>query len=119
MTRRILSAVLFVLLVASFVFGQANGKLQIHFMDVGQGDGTILISPEGETVLFDNGVAKKCDPCLSYLQQLEVTRINYHVASHYHADHIGCTSEVLDMFPLVVAAFDRGSGCDAIGEGIE
>ena len=38
-----------------------NGKLQIHFMNVGQGDGAILISPEGETVLFDNGVRHHCD----------------------------------------------------------
>jgi hypothetical protein len=29
---------------ASLIFGQANGKLQIHFMDVGQGDGALLIS---------------------------------------------------------------------------
>lgn len=34
-------------------FGQANGKLQIHFIDVGQGDGALLVSPQGETVLFD------------------------------------------------------------------
>lgn len=49
MTRRVLSAFLFVLLVASIIFGQANGKLQIHFMDVGESDAAILISPEGET----------------------------------------------------------------------
>ena len=29
----------------SSAFGQANGKLQIHYMDVGQGDGAVLISP--------------------------------------------------------------------------
>jgi len=35
---------------------QANGKLQIHFMDVGQGAGAVLISPQGEIVLLDDGV---------------------------------------------------------------
>src|SRR5438874_13541552 len=44
---------------------QANGKLQIHFMDVWQGDGAILISPNGQTVLFitacgDTAVVRKC-----------------------------------------------------------
>jgi beta-lactamase superfamily II metal-dependent hydrolase len=107
-TRKVILAFLFVLLVSSLVFGQANGKLEIHFMDIGQGDGTILISPEGETVLFDNGVEKQCDAPVSYLQQLGVTKINYHVASHYHADHIGCTEEVLKAFPLISDAFDRG-----------
>jgi len=55
-------------------FAQANGKLQIHFMDVGQGDGTLLVSPLGETVLFDNGKRANCDLPVSYLQQLGTTK---------------------------------------------
>jgi beta-lactamase superfamily II metal-dependent hydrolase len=94
--------------ITSTAFGQANGKLQIHFIDVGQGDGAILISPMGETVMFDNGIPGHCDLPISYLQQLGVTKIDYHVASHYHDDHIGCTSKVLAAFPLKIAAFDRG-----------
>ena len=39
-----------VLLCVSLAYAQANGKLQIHFMDVGQGDGAVLISPQGEVV---------------------------------------------------------------------
>ena len=97
-----------VLLAASLAFGQANGKLQIHFMDVGQGDAALLVSPLGETVLFDNGVSGNCDKPLSYLQQLGVTKLDYHIASHYHADHIGCTTEVLAQFPLQRDALDRG-----------
>ena len=92
----------------SLLFGQANGKLQIHFMDVGQGDGALLVSPQGETVLVDNGVAGHCDKPVSYLQQLGVTKLDYHIASHYHADHIGCTTEVLAQFPLQKDALDRG-----------
>ena len=99
---------LLVLLCVSLAYGQANGKLQIHFIDVGQGDGAVLISPQGEVVLFDNGVRNKCDRPVSYLQQLGVTQIDYHITSHYHADHIGCTTEVLGEFPLQKTAFDRG-----------
>ena len=36
-------------LFAASAFGQANGKLQIHFMDVGQGDGAVLISPTAKS----------------------------------------------------------------------
>ena len=53
--RRFLFAFLCVLIPLS-AFAQANGKLQIHYMDVGQGDGAVLISPLGEIVLFDDGV---------------------------------------------------------------
>ena len=42
--KTVLSGLLLLLAVASG-FGQANGKLQLHFMDVGQGDGAVLISP--------------------------------------------------------------------------
>lgn len=87
---------------------QANGRLQLHFMNVGQGDGALLITPRGTTVLFDNGVRNNCDLPVSYLQQLGVQAIDYHVASHYHDDHIGCTAQVLAAFPLRQAGYDRG-----------
>ncbi len=86
----------------------AAGTLQIHFIDVGQGDGAILISPQGQTVMFDNGKRGKCDLPVSYLEQLGIAKIDYMVASHYHDDHIGCTPQVLTQFPLQVKAYDRG-----------
>ena len=112
MKRTVLPATILALLalgdVAPARQAHANGRLQIHFMDVGQGDGAILISPQGETVLFDNGVRNQCHRPVGYLSQLGVTRIDYHVASHYHDDHIGCTAQVFNDFPLARQAFDRG-----------
>ncbi len=96
------------LLICLEAGAQANGKLQIHFMDVGQGDGAVLISPQGETVLFDDGVSKNCDKPLAYLQQIGVTKIDYHITSHYHSDHIGCAPQVFQEFPLKKVAYDRG-----------
>ena len=54
-------------LLPTTAFALGNGNLQIHFMDVGQGDGAILISPGGETVMFDNcfGIVTgwcRCEP---------------------------------------------------------
>jgi hypothetical protein len=89
-----------------------NGKLQIHFMNVGQGNGASLISPRGETVLFDDVVRTLCDKPISYVQQFGVTKIDYHVASHYHDDQIGCAKDVLTEFPLQKAAYDRGGEYD-------
>lgn len=94
--------------LASPALSQENGKLQIHFMAVGQGDGAILISPLGETVLFDNGQRRSCWKPVAYLSGLGITKIDYHIASHYHDDHIGCTKQVLDAFPLRKQAIDRG-----------
>jgi len=99
---------LFLFAVTIAVFGQANGKLQIHFMDVGQGDGALLLSPQGEAVLFDTGVRNDCDRPLSYIQQLGITNIDYLIVSHYHDDHLGCAVSLLQDFPLQKLSFDRG-----------
>ena len=37
------------------ILGAIEGKLQIHFLDVGQGDATLLILPTGERVMIDVG----------------------------------------------------------------
>jgi beta-lactamase superfamily II metal-dependent hydrolase len=96
------------LVVARLGTAQANGKLQIHFIDVGQGDAAAIVSPLGEVVLIDNGVVEECDRPVAYLHSIDVERIDYHIASHYHPDHIGCTTEVLAAFPLQHEAYDRG-----------
>ncbi len=88
------------------VYGQANGKLQLHFMDVGQGDGILLISPQGQTVLIDGGTS--AGKVTKYLETLHVTNIDYYIASHYHDDHIKCSAKVLSSIPLKQFAFDRG-----------
>ena len=88
-------------------FGQGNGKLQIHYMDVGQGDGAVLISPKGQVVFFDNGVWGKCDKPMSYLSGLGIAQIDYVIISHYHADHFGCTKEVLQQYPLKNFSYNR------------
>jgi beta-lactamase superfamily II metal-dependent hydrolase len=108
MRKRLLWGLMVFLSVSVLAGAQANGKLQIHFIDVGQGDGALLISPQGETVLFDGGVLNKCDKPLSYLQQLGVTKIDYLVVSHYHSDHIGCTPQEFQEFPLQKDSIDRG-----------
>jgi beta-lactamase superfamily II metal-dependent hydrolase len=109
----VLAGVLAFLLLAPSAFALGDGTLQLHFMDVGQGDGAVLISPQGETVLFDDGVRGNCDGPLLYLRQLHIDHIDYHFASHYHADHIGCAGEVLHEFPLTGRAFDRGGSYES------
>jgi competence protein ComEC len=50
-----------VLLLAAIVlvmrpFGnRSNGKLTLHFLDVGQGDSTLIVFPKGTTMLVDGG----------------------------------------------------------------
>ena len=57
---------------------RGNGKLQVHFTDVGQGNGAVLVSPQGEVVLFADEVEGNRDLLVSDIQQLGVTKVNYH-----------------------------------------
>ncbi len=107
--RRYFTLLMLLLLAHVAAAAGQGGTLQIHFMDVGQGDGAVLISPGGEVVLFDDGALKNCDKPVAYLQQLGIKHIDYHIASHYHSDHIGCAQEVFSEFPLTTTAYDRGS----------
>ena len=70
----------------------ANGRLQIIQLDVGQGDGAVIISPLGQVVMIDEGQATTTAmgvTVLAQLQALGVTHVDYHFNSHYHSDHLG------------------------------
>ena len=97
-------------LVPALAGAQANGKLQIHHIRVGQGDGTLLISPLGQTALFDDGVYTNCTEIKSYLQARGISVVDYHFTSHYHADHIGCIDDLAAVGITVgTKGYDRGS----------
>jgi beta-lactamase superfamily II metal-dependent hydrolase len=78
--------------------GIGKGKLRLHFIDAGQAEAALLISPGGQVVAFDGGEdaqAKNCDSVLSYYKQLGVKRLDFLFVSHYHKDHIGCIPSIL------------------------
>src|SRR5262245_13693215 len=71
------TAAVLALAFAASAFAAGNGKLQIHHMMIGQGDGTLLISPNGQTALFDNGVYTNCTYIKTHLQGLGITSVDY------------------------------------------
>jgi len=74
----------------------ANG-LVVHFIDVGQGDATLIQTREGN-VLIDGGDRHAGPIVARYLRSMGVRRIAYVVATHPHADHIGGLIYVLGAF---------------------
>jgi beta-lactamase superfamily II metal-dependent hydrolase len=107
--RLLIPAALVLLLVPTLALAAGNGKLQIHHINVGQGDGILLISPLGETALFDDGTYTDCSGIKNYLQGLGITSIKYHFCTHYHADHIGCIDDLAAIgITVTTAGYDRG-----------
>ncbi|GAA5262116.1 ComEC/Rec2 family competence protein [Methanocalculus sp. MC3] len=78
---------------------QPGSRLEAHFIDVGQGD-AILIQYNGKNMLIDAGDRGYGSTVVSYLREQSVSRLDYIVATHPHADHIGGMTDVLDAFPV-------------------
>jgi beta-lactamase superfamily II metal-dependent hydrolase len=86
----------------------ASAQLRIVHIDVGQGDATLIVGPS-KTLLFDAGVTGSGTQIRSVLNSLGITSLDYFVAGHYHADHIGAIDEVINGgIPINIASYDRG-----------
>jgi beta-lactamase superfamily II metal-dependent hydrolase len=97
----------------------AARPLTIHFMDVGQGDGTLVVCPNGSTILIDSGSlsGRSPDEVREYLwKQIEPVGgdIDYLVVSHPDADHYNLLPELLDEISIGQAWYvaDRADYAD-------
>ncbi len=65
--------------------------LKIYFIDVGQGDSTLIVTPNNKTILIDGGGSKTYDVGKStlepYLLDRKIKNIDYAIISHYDQDH--------------------------------
>ncbi|ADD07623.1 beta-lactamase domain protein (plasmid) [Natrialba magadii ATCC 43099] len=90
-----------------------DGELEIHHIDVGQADATLLIDPSGETMLIDSGDWRQGGTdVIDYLEDEDVDRIDHLVATHAHADHIGGHDAIIEHYETerdgIGAAYDSG-----------
>ena len=74
--------------------GLADGKPAMHFVDVGQGDCT-LITYNGDAVLIDAGPVSAGDAAAEYVKSY-VDAIDYFIITHPHEDHMGGAADILD-----------------------
>ncbi|MDP2207964.1 MAG: fibronectin type III domain-containing protein [Bacteroidota bacterium] len=103
--------VLAVILGFLFTFAVFAQQLEIHHINVGQADATLIKSPTGITVLIDGGnTGNGTNIIRPYLTSLGITYLNYVICSHYHADHIGGLDEVINGMGAsnIGAVYDRG-----------
>jgi beta-lactamase superfamily II metal-dependent hydrolase len=90
------------LLVVSSVHAQT---LELRFLDVGQGDAALIVTPEGKRVLVDAGPG--ASPVVPYLLSHHYDTLDLIVASHNHSDHIGGMAAVITS-TVVRAYLDNG-----------
>lgn len=92
---------------------QATQDLEIHYINVQQGQCTLIIGPDGTTILYDGGNEDKGTyEVVPYLQNLGITTsqtLDYMVVSHHHTDHYCGLTEVIEYGYDVDTIYDNGS----------
>ena len=76
--------------------------LCIKFIDVGQGDCELVMLPDKKTLLIDGGDVGTEDEVVEFLKTEGIEKIDYILATHPHADHIGGLDDVLNNFEVGV-----------------
>ncbi|MBQ7760895.1 MAG: MBL fold metallo-hydrolase [Clostridia bacterium] len=76
-----------------------EGTAQVHFVDIGQGDATLIMA-DSKTMLIDTGEKDSDNVLINYLNAHNVTKLDYFVISHFDSDHFGEAVEVLNNFEV-------------------
>lgn len=77
-----------------------DNKFHMHFLNIGQGDSTLIITPENHQILIDGGpknyVLQQLDQVMPFFDK----SIDLVVITHPHADHIDGLVEVLKRYEV-------------------
>ncbi|MEO8376893.1 MAG: DNA internalization-related competence protein ComEC/Rec2 [Candidatus Sumerlaeota bacterium] len=87
------------MLAAQSLVDRGDGKLHIWFLDVGQGDATLLQFPDRTAALVDAGPQSMAWALPGMIKRRGIDRLSFVVATHADSDHIGGMNEVLDAIP--------------------
>ena len=91
--KKIVACILIIVLIVNLII-KVDKKLKIHFVDVGQGDACLIITPLNKKILIDGGgsefgsfnVGEKT--LLPYLLDRRINKLDYIIISHFDSDHV-------------------------------
>lgn len=90
------------------VYSMYPAPLSVHFIDVGQGDAALIVTPHGRAILIDSGgaIGDTADfdvgyrVVLPYLRHYGVLSIDYLFLTHGHQDHAGGAAGIAREIPI-------------------
>ena len=82
------------------ISGGELGEVEYHFIDVGQGDATLIRTPEGD-ILIDAGENSAEEDLKNYLDLCGVDVLYYAIFTHPDSDHIGGADMVLAEYEVL------------------
>lgn len=78
----------------------STSVMEVHFLDVGQGDCTLIKSGDSY-MLIDAGDNSKGTLIQNYLQKRGIEKLDYLVLTHPDADHIGGASVIVTLILIL------------------
>ncbi|WP_166828171.1 ComEC/Rec2 family competence protein [Thalassoroseus pseudoceratinae] len=107
------ASVAMILLCACNTFaGEADGRLDIYFIDVEGGAATLFVTPAGESLLIDSGYpdnnGRDRDRILDVVKNVaKLDQLDHAAVTHWHLDHYGNHAALSTMIPIKTF-WDRG-----------
>src|SRR6202140_4004919 len=98
------------LLAPAGLAGAQPRNLDIYWVDVEGGAATLIVSPSGESLLFDSGWEvgdRDAKRIFAAAQRAGLKKIDYFILSHFPGDHAGGLPALAKMIPIA-RCFDRG-----------
>lgn len=97
--QKVISIFLIIVVLIS-IFKIIPKELIIHFIDVGQGDSCLIITPHGKKIIIDGGGKEDYDVgkniLIPYLLDRGIKNLDYIVISHFDTDHVGGLLTVME-----------------------
>lgn len=104
----VLVVTLFLLLALIFKLSGRSGKIEVIFLDVGQGDAALIKLPSNKKILIDGGpdniILRRLGSNLSFFDR----RIDLMVLSHAHDDHLLGLIEVINRYQVGTIIYMKG-----------
>lgn len=91
---------LFALVLEGDVSAYGSEYLQVHFLDVGQGDAVFIVTPDNVQLLVDGGTGREVLHQLGQHMSPLDRQIDMIIGTHPHTDHIGGLVDVLGRFQI-------------------
>lgn len=79
---------------------EAAMNLTVHYLDIGQGDSIFLELPDSHTMLIDAADKNYGEGIVEYINNCGYSKIDYLIATHPHADHIGSMQYVVENMDI-------------------
>ncbi len=83
--------------------GAADKRLDVYWVDVEGGAATLIVTPAGESVLFDTGYPGDRDAeriRKAVVETAGLKQIDHLIITHFHIDHFGAIPDIAKRVPI-------------------